>query len=140
MGLEENKVLIRRYFDAVNAHDAAAVLALVHPDAVFHYGEHTVQGHEAYARGNAAGLQTFPDWSVTIESLIAEGDLVALRGTIQATHRGPFNAGPRGLIAPTGARVTLTQQVVARVEAGQVVEAWIQRDGLSLLRQLGVLS
>jgi predicted ester cyclase len=139
MGAEEHKAVIRRYVDALNAGDDAALLALVHPDAVFHYGEHTVRGREAYARGNAAGRRAFPDWSLTLEALLAEGDLVALRGTIRATHGGPFDAGPKGIIPASGAPEAVTQQALARVRDGRLVEAWVERDGLRLLRQLGAL-
>ena len=141
MGLEENKAVVRRYVEAgVNAHDPAVVEAVVHPDVVVHYGARTIHGRAAYQRGNAAGLQAFPDWQLTVESLIAEGDLVALRGTVRATHRGPFDAGPHGVIPPTGAAVTVTQQALARLQGGQLIELWVERDSLTLLQQLGALA
>jgi predicted ester cyclase len=141
VGVEENKAVVRRYVEAgVNAHDSAVVEAVVHPDVVVHYGDRTVHGRAAYQRGNAAGLQAFPDWRLTVESLLAEGDLVALRGTIRATHRGPFDAGPHGVLPATGASVTVTQQALARLQGGQLVELWVERDHLSLLRQLGALA
>jgi predicted ester cyclase len=140
VGLEENKAGVRRYFEAgVNAQDPAVVEALVHPDVVLHYGERTVRGREAYLRGNAAAARAFADWRVTVEAVVAEGDLVAVRGTIRATHHGPFDAGPQGIVPPTGAAVALTQQALVRVQAGRLIEAWVERDGLSLLRQLGAL-
>ena len=140
MGLEENKAVVRRYFEAgVNAQDSAVTEELVHPDVVVHDGARTVRGREAYLQGNAAAARAFPDWAVTVDGLIAEGDLVATRGTVRATHRGPYDAGPQGLVPPTGTAVTLTQQAVARVRDGQIVEAWVEHDGLSLLRQLGAL-
>ena len=140
MGVEEPKAIVRRYFEAgVNAQDRAVMEALVHPDVVVHYGPRTVRGREAYLRGNAAAARAFPDWTVTVDALLAEGEVVAMRGTVRATHRGPFDAGPQGRLAPTGVAVTLTQQVLAPVRAGQIVEAWVERDALSLLRQLGAL-
>lgn len=140
MGLEENKAVVRRYIEAgVNAHDAAVIEELVHPDVVIHYGERTAHGRDAYHERKAAGVRAFPDWRVTVESLISEGDLVALRGTIQATHRGHLDAGPQGVIPPTTTPVTTTQQVMARVQDGQIVEMWVERDGLHLLRQIGAL-
>ncbi len=140
MGAEENKAVVRRYFEAgVNAQDRAVIEELVHPDIVVHYGARTVRGREAYLRGNAAAAQAFPDWHLTVDALIAEGDLVAMRGTVRATHRGPFDAGPQGRLPPTGATVTVTQQLLARVRDGQIVEGWLERDALGLLRQLGAL-
>ena len=139
MGAEENEAVVRRYNAAINANDPAAALALVHPEAVYHYGERTVRGRDAYAQGNAAGRRTFPDWSVAIQALVAAGDLVATRSTVQATHLGPYDAGPLGVLAPTGTAVTFTQQSMFRVRDGQLVEVWVERDTLRLLRELGAL-
>jgi hypothetical protein len=87
--------------------------------------------------GAAARRRAFPIWAVAVERLIAEGDLVAMRGTARATPFGPFDAGPQRVLPPTGVPLTLTQRAVVRVRAGRIVEAWVERDGLALLRQLG---
>jgi predicted ester cyclase len=60
-----------------------------------------------------AGLhEEFPDIRVEIESMVAEGDMVAVRQTFSGTF------------APTGERATWPEMVVARFYKGKVVESW----------------
>jgi predicted ester cyclase len=73
----------------------------------------------------------FPDLEVTVEDLIAEGNLVAVRVTSRGTHQGAF-AG----IDPTGRRVAWTGIVIRKIADGQVVEQWAQYDTVGLLEQL----
>jgi predicted ester cyclase len=73
----------------------------------------------------------FPDFSTTIEQLIAEGDWVAFRLKHSGTHRGDFLG-----MAPTGRRVEFTSMVFNRVENGIVVENWGLHDNDALRTQL----
>jgi predicted ester cyclase len=60
-----------------------------------------------------AGLhEEFPDVRVEIESMVAEGDIVAVRLTFSGTH------------APTGERATWPAMVFARFSEGKAVESW----------------
>ena len=60
-----------------------------------------------------AGLhEEFPDVRVEIESIVAEGDMVAVRLTFSGTH------------APTGERATWPEMVFARFSEGKAVESW----------------
>jgi predicted ester cyclase len=59
-----------------------------------------------------AGLhEEFPDVRVELESMVAEGDVVAVRLTFGGTH------------APTGERATWPM-VFARFSEGKAVESW----------------
>jgi steroid delta-isomerase-like uncharacterized protein len=75
---------------------------------------------------------SFPDLTITIEDLIAEGDKVVTRLTARGTHQGTF----RG-IAPTGRVVSWTGIRIFRIAEGKIVEHWANWDDLSLLQQLG---
>jgi predicted ester cyclase len=60
-----------------------------------------------------AGLHAeFPDIRVEIESMVAEGDTVAVRLTFRGTH------------APTGQRATWPEMVFTRVSDGKAAESW----------------
>lgn len=74
----------------------------------------------------------FPDLTVELEHLIAEGDMVAIRATGRATHSGAFQGVP-----PTGRAWTATCTALYRVESGAIVEAWVQWDLLAILEQIG---
>ena len=73
----------------------------------------------------------FPDFSTTIEQVVAKGDWIAFRLTHRGTHRGEFLG-----VAPTGRRVEFTSMVFNRVENHVVVENWGLHDNESLRRQL----
>jgi len=68
-----------------------------------------------------------PDLRVTVEDLIAEGEKVAIRWKMQATHEHAF----RG-IAPGGKPVTVTGTTVLRIVDGKIVERWVNWDSLAL--------
>ena len=77
----------------------------------------------------------FPDFKMTIEELIAEGDKVANRFTTRGTHQGPLMGIP-----PTGRTITVRGMEVHRVADGKIAESWICDDVPSILVQLGVLT
>ena len=73
----------------------------------------------------------FPDTHHTVDDLIAEGDLVVLRTTARATHRGRFEG-----IDPTNRSVEFTGLVVYRIQDGKIAESWGEIDFLRLIREL----
>jgi predicted ester cyclase len=76
-------------------------------------------------------LQAFPDLQITVEDMVAEGDKVAVRWRLRATHQGEFMGIP-----PTGNQVTMTGIDINRLEGGRLVERWGNEDMLGLLQQL----
>jgi predicted ester cyclase len=95
---------------------------------------------EVWNQGNLAvfdELKAFPDFHITIEDVIAEGDQVVVRLTGRGT-----NTGDLGAPAPhpaTGKHVTITGNVIARVANDKFVEIWHQVDWLGLFQQLGLI-
>lgn len=77
--------------------------------------------------------EAFPDGEVTIDVMIAEGDLVCYHSTARGTHEGEFLG-----IAPTGRSVEVGAIHIHRVVDGKIVEHWGRSDQLALMRQLGV--
>jgi len=77
--------------------------------------------------------EAFPDLSVRIERIVAEGELVAVRGTWTGTHRGPF---PMLNIAPTNRSLVLKGMVFWRIRDGRIAERWATLDLMGLQRQL----
>jgi predicted ester cyclase len=73
----------------------------------------------------------FPDFSTSIEQVVAEGDWIAFRLRHSGTHRGEYLG-----VAPTGRRVEFTSMVFNRIENGVVVENWGLHDNETLLKQL----
>src|SRR5260370_37346731 len=89
------------------------------------------EGHHVRIRGLPSA---HPEFRITIEDLVAEGDKVVFRMTGRGTHHGAFMG-----ITPTGKPMTITIIDIARFANGQVVEHWGNRDDLGMLHQLGAI-
>ena len=74
----------------------------------------------------------FPDLHHTIETELAEGNLVACVATVRGTHQGSFMG-----IAPTGKHVSFMVLWVDRIVDDKLVQHWAIPDFLSLFQQLG---
>ena len=133
MSIEENKALVRRWFEVSSEEDLPALYKTVSPDFVLHdtAGDMPLEQYKQY---NTMLFAAFPDISFTVEDMIAEGDKVVTRWTMNATHKGQF-----GGIPPTGKRVSITGVSIDRIVAGKFVESWLYSDRLGLMQQLGVI-
>jgi predicted ester cyclase len=122
--LEENKTIARRFNDEIwNEGSFDVVDEIVAADVVWH--DAGINGVEAFKR-NLTGLRTeYPDLHIITEDLIAEGDSVVARMTMQGTH------------APTGKQATWTAIGILRIADGKIVEMWTNEDMLGRLQQVG---
>jgi steroid delta-isomerase-like uncharacterized protein len=134
MSTEDNKALTRRAYEALNQRNWAAFGELVSPDFVLHYASRTIQGLEAYKQFLSMYQAAFPDASVTIDELIADGDTVAVRQTFRGTHTGDLMGIP-----PTGKQASGTGVQITHIRNGKASEQWFNGDDLGLLEQLGVV-
>ena len=75
----------------------------------------------------------FPDFHLTIEEMLLDGDRVWVRSTARGTNTGPF-MGP-----PTGKKIEVVVFVICRVQEGRIVEHWGVPDRFTLLQQIGRL-
>jgi predicted ester cyclase len=133
VGVEENKAVIRRWVEVINAQDMDALVELFTPDTFYHVGGRT--GPQWWRQVFDFLYATLPDWRWTLEDLVAEGDRVVARLTARGTHMGseiPFLHG----IAPTGKPVEWTHHHSFRLVNGKVAEHWANRDDLGFLRQV----
>jgi predicted ester cyclase len=121
---EENKAMVRRMVEAINAgEEDAAVEGLFAPRAA-----------RRVKRLFAEFRSAFPDWHEAIVELVAEGDTVAGRFRCSGTHRGKFLGE-----APTGKRMEVDEVFFLRVEDGKFVDFWGLEDDLARMQQLGLI-
>jgi predicted ester cyclase len=121
---------VRRVIEeATNERDFSVFDELVSPDFVDHEA-----GPEGEKGLTATVAAVFPDWHLTTEDQVAEGDKVVSRLAARGTHRGEFMGRP-----PTGRRVEVSAINLARVEGGKIVESWGNSDQPGMLRQIGVV-
>jgi steroid delta-isomerase-like uncharacterized protein len=132
----ENKTLVQRWFSEVwNEGRADAIDEMLADDAVIHGLGANLQGPAEFKRFHSAYRNAYPDVTIHIDGLVAEGDMVAVRWSASGTHRGD------GLgFSATGRRAQFTGMAFVRVKEGKLVEGWNNFDQLGMLQQLGIVS
>ena len=90
MSTEENESLVRRYVEQIlNRGNMAVADELLAADYRRHISPTTAPLSVDVQKQRLAGIRTaFPDWHLTVEDMIADGDRVAFRATIRGTHKG----------------------------------------------------
>ncbi len=139
---ESNKELVRRLFEQVfNNQNLSICEDLMAADFIERAAAPfssdipgKVNGPQAM-RGTVQWLLTqFPDLHFSIEELISEGDMIAVRVLGEGT-----NLGPIGPIPPTGRRFESRSSHWYRVQNGKLAEHWATRDDLLAFMQLGII-
>lgn len=133
-----NKTVVRRLFDEVfTAGELAVVDELLAADYVGYdppNAPEAMHGVAAMKQVAERMAHAFTGRRYIVNELIAEGDLVAARVTLEATHIGPFLG-----TSPTGRSVAITGTITYQLADGKIVASWGNWDNLGLLRQLGLL-
>jgi steroid delta-isomerase-like uncharacterized protein len=134
---ESNKQVLRRWFDEVWNNGRAEVIdELFAADGIAHglSDEMPMKGPADYKPFYQQFRSAFPDISVVVEDMIAEGDRVAARCSV----RGKHTSDSFGVTA-TNSPVEFTGITIVRIANGQIVEAWNNFDFMRLFRQIGAL-
>src|SRR5258707_13265961 len=135
MSVDQNKALIRRFYDEVwNKGNLDVAFEVFADDYVRHDLRPSVALPGPAGQKKIAGdfRSAFPDLTMTVDLLLGEGDLVAARWTTEGTNTGPW-----GDVPPPGKRVSFSGVNLFRLAGGQVVEIWNHRDDLGVMQQTG---
>jgi len=131
MSEETNKTVVLAYVDAFNRGQLEALLDLFTADAL------------VYGVLGWGGLdQVVPIWreikaafdiQLQVDSMIAEGDTVAVRYTERGTSTGSFRGGP-----VTGKSFEVVAMEWFIIKDGKIHRRWGARDNASQFRQMGL--
>ena len=135
MGVEENRSLVRRFYEQVWNQGKVDVTADVFAEGYVRHDLRPTQalpGPEGQAKIARDFRAAFPDLRMIVDLVVAEGDLVAARWTTEGTNTGAWGGRP-----PTGKRARFSGVNIFRLRDGRVVELWNHRDDLGLAQQLG---
>ena len=137
MSIEENKAIVRRFFEELLSTDNLAVAdEILSPDFRFYFaGSPDPMDLDSYKGFLAVRRGAFPDRRFVVEDMIAEGDRISARFTMRGTHKVNF----RG-IAPSGTEVTMTGIDMIRLAEGKMVEDRVEVDQLGMMQQLGMIA
>ena len=137
---EQNKAIASRFAQdgwGTNPNWKKTWDELMSTDVVYHFNSaaEPIVGLEVNKTFNESLFQGFPDIHQTVEDVVAEGDKVVYRTTIQGTHTGEFLGTP-----PTGKAVKVNDFTLLRIADGKIVEWWYECNLLAVMQQLELVS
>lgn len=132
-----DKENVRRLHERIfNKRDLKAVDELVAPNFVDH---DALQGFDPGPDGLRQMVRwltsAFPDYQMTVDDVIADGDKVVLLISGSGTQQGEF----MGIPATHKHFDNYRQVHILRFQNGRATEHWAVRDEAGLMRQLGVM-
>ena len=132
---EQNKALARRFYEEViTGKNLNAMDELCAPDIIDH---NALPGQGAGLQGLKESFQQwtagFPDLKATVHELVAEGDMLVARFTLEGTHTRELMGAP-----PTGRKVTFRGMDMVRIKNARAVEAWHEGNDMEVLMSVGV--
>lgn len=146
MSAEENKAIVGRWFTEFwgPEFDASVIDEIAAPDIRFEYSLHEPRKGRDEVRAFAQAFRaSFPDLAFgATADLIAEGDYVVGQWIGGGTHTGaPMTDLPLGGLpdAGTGRTMRFTGTTILRVVDGLITEEIGLDDGVTVLRQLGLI-
>jgi serine phosphatase RsbU (regulator of sigma subunit)/predicted ester cyclase len=135
MSAEQNKILVRRFFEAHEGKaDLDALDQMLAPDFVSHIKRLPGQqpDREGYKWAIAQYSAAFSDRKFLVEEQVAEADTVVTRFTVRATHDRKEMLG----VAPTDREVAYKAIAMHRISGGKIAEEWtLATTGPKLLGQ-----
>jgi steroid delta-isomerase-like uncharacterized protein len=137
MSVEQNKALFRRFVEEVfNKGNISTIDELLAPNFVERevLPPGTPSGREGIKQMTRMFRGAFPDFNVTIEDMIGEGDKIVARLTWNGTQKGEFMGIPA-----SGKRVSFSVIDIIRVSGGKFVEHWGLMDNTAMMQQLGAV-
>jgi predicted ester cyclase len=136
VGTQENKELVRRYYEEiVSTGSVDRIAEYISSDYVeVHEGIRHPIGIGG-AKDHILGVrQTYPDLKLKIEQQIAEGEWVVSRVLMKGTHEGEWMG-----IQPTGQAVTISAVNIDRIVGGRIVEHGGAANILESLMRIGAI-
>jgi len=129
-----NVEIVREYTRRVfNAHAPALASEYVTAGVQWHGGTlGSVQGAENLVALLEGFIGALPDLNAQEQDVVAQGDTVAIRFVVEATHKGELLG-----IAPTGRRVRWDAVDVYQLRDGKITEEWAADDLTAILHQVG---
>ncbi len=137
MSVEQNKALFRRFVEEVfNKGNVSTIDEFLAPNFVERevLPPGTPSGREGVKQLTMMFRTAFPDFNVSIDDMIAEGDKLVARTTWSGTQKGEFMGIPS-----SGKRVSFDVIDIIRISEGKGVEHWGVMDSSALMQQLGVI-
>jgi steroid delta-isomerase-like uncharacterized protein len=140
MSIYDNEALVRRFIEGSGTlnGDVTGIPDFYNkyfaPSFIAHYSTGDMN-YAQYLKYIMGVITAFPDLRTPLLDMIAQGDKVAARYSLQGTH----TQGTFGGVPATGRAVNIQLVVIFRIAEGKFAELWAFPNEMGLLRQLGVM-
>ncbi len=133
---EQNKQLVRQFFEASDRQDAEMMDQLVSStNYSLHFsGMPPMDWNTNKEQFLAPFNKAFPDLRRNIVDMVAEGDKVAVSINVTGTYKGEFQGIPA-----TGKQVSFTAMDILTIIDGKITEEWATADMMGLMQQIGAI-
>lgn len=142
MSLEENKAIVRRFFEEVwNNKNLDYIDEIYTPDFQLH------ALWQNMGMGGAGNAETptakqvignwhkgLPDLHMSIDDQVAEGNFVVTRHMSSGTHTGTFMGIPA-----TGNFAQASGITINRIQDGKIAETWTSWDVIAMMQGFGII-
>jgi steroid delta-isomerase-like uncharacterized protein len=127
---------MRRYLDVFEQGNIELLDELLAPDYINHSPAtpDLPTGPEGVKAVVTMFRSAIPDLRVVVDDMIAEGDKVATRYTLEGTHESELFGVP-----PTSRQLSIKSITVERVSDGRIRDHWRVTDELGMMQQLGAI-
>jgi steroid delta-isomerase-like uncharacterized protein len=132
---KHNKNLVYRYYREVWNHQN---MALINQFFASNHINHHLFSHPGISSSGTEGLRqlviafraALPDLYLTVEDMVGQWNKVAIRFTIQGTHKAELLG-----LAPNGQQITLSGMIIHHIANERITETWISHDFASAIQQ-----
>ncbi len=134
---DEHRLLFSRWFEELwNKKNYSITRELVAPEFTAHGagGQDIKQGPDGVAGMVKVWHEAFPDGHMTMDDIVTEGEMSAIRMTFRGTHTGEFYGIPA-----SKKPVEVTSIGIDRVVGGKICEGWGELNMLGMMQQIGAI-
>jgi len=126
----KNKAVAVRVFEEIFNQGKFQVADEIYAKDFVNHGLHRNANLQEDQAAVHAEKKAFPDLKMTVDLMVAEGDLITVVWTLRGTHTGSGIGFP-----PTGVKLELRGITVWRIDDGKIREEWTSFDQLRAARQ-----
>jgi steroid delta-isomerase-like uncharacterized protein len=136
MTTNDLKRIYQQLADAVNRRDLDALDQIFDLDLINHGADpDEPRGAYHFKQAFATFIAACPDFHVTVEDTIVEGDKLVVRWSDTGAHTGAPLLG----VPATGKQIILTGIDILRIRDGKIAERWAENDMRYLMETLGLI-
>jgi len=132
MSVEENKALVRRFYEALGRADYEEMAKLFHKDFVFYSQIDTPHpGGAEFIASERKNFEAFKGFKFPLERMVAEGDQVAAYLVFEGRQSSEWHG-----IAAKGTQLRFSLFALLRIADGKLIEKRAHFDVGDIVRQL----